>query len=128
MAVVEEVHRTLPEEDGWKAAVHSLPEVADHNPVAAPAHSLAEEVAVHIPAGEVGVRNLAAELAGRSLAVELAGRNPAAAEEGMAADRNDQLEELRTDWVAVHCSHLLGAENLFHPWYRTMNQLRRVAS
>lgn len=93
--------------------------MADHNPVAALARSLAEEVAVHIPAGEVGVRNLAAELAGR---------NPAAAEEGMAADRNDQLEELRTDRVAVHRSHLLGVENLFHLWYRTMNQLHRVAS
>lgn len=122
VAEVEE-HRSLPGEDGWKPAVHSLLEVADHNLVAALAHSLAE--AVHNPVGEVGIRNLAEELVDR---------NPAAAEGGIAADRSylghyiDRLEELRIGLVAVRCGHLLGAENLFHPWYHKMNRLHPGAS
>lgn len=123
VAGAEEVHRSQPVEDGWKAAVHSLLEVADHNLVAAPAHSLA--AAVHSHVGEVAARNLAADLAGH---------NPAAAEAGTAADRNyrehciGQLKELRTGLVTVRCGHLLGAEHPSHPWYHKTNQWHLVAS
>ena len=62
LVAVAEVRRNLPGEHGWESAGHSLLEVADHNLVAAPAHSLDEEAAVHSPIRVAGVRNLAASL------------------------------------------------------------------
>lgn len=105
------MRRNLPGEGRSKSAVHSLLEVGDHNLVATPAHSLGEEAAVHNPVGQVSVRNLASQPAGR---------NPAAAEGGMAADRN-YWEDY---WPAgVHCSRRVGAENIFHSLCHAMNPL-----
>lgn len=109
-------------EDGSKVAARTPVEAGNHNLVEVAVRILAED-AGHSLAEDTVVHNLAAVVADHMLAVAAVGG-------GTAVDYIPQrrhtvrVVELRTGLVEVR----LGAENLFHPLCRMMNQLHLVAS